>query len=121
MEVCMMMTINRKMLALVGAAVLGTGLVACQRGGEDKSASSQDSSSMNQAPKQGYTGPGSPSMSPPPSSSTGSSTGSPAGTGSPPGDNPTGSPGSTNPSGSQMQPGSPNPQDQTQPDQTRQR
>jgi hypothetical protein len=97
------MTINSKTLALLAAAVIGTSLAACHRGGEDKSASNQD---MNQAPKQGYTGPASPSTSPP--SSTGSDTqpGQPSGS--------TGSPGSTNPSGSMQQPGSPENQPQQQ-------
>lgn len=81
--------INSKTLALLAAAVIGTSLAACNRGGGDKSASNQDSSPMNQAPKQGYTGPATPSTSPPSSS-----------------DNQTGSPGSTNPSSSQPQPGS---------------
>lgn len=99
------MAINRKTWALLTAAIIGSGLVACQRGGQDKSASSQDT---NQAPKQGYTGPASPSTSPP--SSSGGAT-SPS-----TGDNQTGNPGSTNPSGSQPQPGS---QNQEQPQQQR--
>lgn len=93
------MTIGRKTLALLTAAVFGTGLVACQRGAEDKSASSQDSSSMNQAPRQGYTGPANPSTSSPPSTtdSTGQTQGGAMG-------DQTGSPSSTNPSNSQQQP-----------------
>lgn len=86
------MTISRKTVALLAAAVIGTGLAACHRGGEDKSASNQDT---NQAPKQGYTGPASPSTSPPSGSENAPSSG----------DNQTGNPGSTNPSGSQPQPG----------------
>jgi hypothetical protein len=91
------MSISRKTLALLTAAILGTGLVACQRGGQDKSASSQDQ--MNQAPKQGYTGPASPSTSSP-STAPGSAGEAPGG--QPSGD--TGSPGSANPSNSQQQP-----------------
>jgi len=99
------MMINRKMLALLTAAVLGAGLAACQRE-EDRSASSQDSA-KDQAPRQGYTGPGSPSTSPPSSSSGGMSAPAP-GMSAPQGESSgaTGSPGSINPSDSQKQPGS---------------
>ena len=60
------MGIDHKALALLTAAILSTGLVACQRAGEDKTASSQNSSAPmsqapSQAPKQGYTGPATPS------------------------------------------------------------
>lgn len=99
------MVVNRKMLALLTAAIVGTGLAACQRSG-DQSASSQDSSSMNQAPKQGYTGPANPSTSPPSSSDSSSTT-----QGQSSGDNTTGSPGSANPSPSQNPPQN---QDQSQ-------
>ncbi len=91
------MIISRKTLALLAAAAIGTSLAACHRGSEDKSASSQDT---NQAPKQGYTGPASPSTSPPSSSSGTENQSAPSS-----GDNQTGSPGSTNPSNSQQQPG----------------
>ncbi|MDD5248901.1 MAG: hypothetical protein PHY45_07945 [Rhodocyclaceae bacterium] len=52
------MGIDHKALALLTAAILGSGLIACQRAGEEQTARNQDSSTpMNQAPKQGYTGP----------------------------------------------------------------
>jgi len=60
------MRMDNKALALLTAAILSTGLIACERAGEDKSASSQGSSAPmgqapSEAPKQGYTGPATPS------------------------------------------------------------
>lgn len=108
------MMINRKMVALFTAAIVGAGLAACQRAGEDKSASSQDSP-MNQAPKQGYTGPASPTTSPPYSSGgmAAPAPGMSAPQGAASGEDQTGSPGSTTPGTTQKQPGSSS-QDQPQ-------
>jgi hypothetical protein len=100
------MAINRKVLVLLTAGFIGSSLAACHRGEQDKSASSQDSAPMNQAPKQGYTGPANPSTTPPPSS--------PGAASSSPSDNQMGSPGSTNPSSSQPQPGTANQEQQPQ-------
>lgn len=73
------MSINSKALALLTAVALGAGLVACERAGENRSASSQDSTSpMDQAPRQGYTGPSTttPPSTPPSSSSPSGTMGS---------------------------------------------
>lgn len=92
------MTISRKMLALLAAAALGTGLAACQREAEDRSVTGE-APPMDQAPRQGYTGPGSPSASPPGSEPGGAMQGGQSG------DSQAGSPGSTNPSANQPRPG----------------
>ena len=59
------MRINNTALAVLMAAMVGSGLIACQRAGEDQGARSQGSSAPvsqapTQAPVQGYTGPATP-------------------------------------------------------------